>query len=109
MDYFAITAKCGHAGTGKFTERTYYVSGPDLITAADLVRSFPGVKHDLPTAILKARKISKKEYEEGRRSFREKDVIPHNSKRRHQLRNREQNLKSIFSTTIKNIEPEPIA
>jgi hypothetical protein len=44
MSKFRCIVKYGHAGSGKYTERSYYVWATDLLDAMSKVKTFSGVK-----------------------------------------------------------------
>ena len=46
MKYYAITMERGHVGTGNFSQHiTFYIAANDMLSACDIARHMPGVKH----------------------------------------------------------------
>ena len=62
---FAVTAKSGHVGLGRFIPITYYTMASSGKEAARKVRAFGRVKHDDPMAIISCEIISYEEYIQG--------------------------------------------
>jgi len=62
MNYYAVTAKCGHVGKSKYIEITFAIKAKSGKDAAKIGRYIPRVKHDNPMAIVKVLKISYDEY-----------------------------------------------
>jgi len=64
MKYYKIQVLLGHLGSGKGMPTWIYIEADSMLTAIDLARDFPGVKHSkLP---IQAIEISKKNYLKGR-------------------------------------------
>lgn len=61
---YAVTAKCGHVGKGKYIPITFPVKAVSRKEAAASVRQYPRVKHDHKDAILSVEEISLEEYYE---------------------------------------------
>lgn len=66
MEFYEVTAKCGHVGRGQFYMGLFYVSAENGRAAATLVRQMPRVKHDHKDAILSVASISDTEYQTGK-------------------------------------------
>lgn len=62
IKYYAVTAKCGHVGKGKYIEVTFDIEATSGKEAAKIGRMMPRVKHDHPQAILSVEKINLEEY-----------------------------------------------
>lgn len=72
-NYYAVTCKLGHSGTGRHREITFYFRAEDAISAMSRAKKMPGVKHDSTTAILGLKQITKEQYEEHRKESSYKD------------------------------------
>lgn len=66
MNYYLVTAKCGHVGHSKYISVVFPVVASDGKIAASVVRKFPRVKHDHKDAILDVRKVTLDEYDKQR-------------------------------------------
>ena len=64
VKYYAVTAKCGHVGKGKYIEVTFAIEATSGKEAARIGRMMPRVKHDHPQAIISVEKISFEEFVE---------------------------------------------
>ena len=62
MNYYIVTAKCGHVGKDYYIPIDFPVRAESKTEAAKIVRSFPRVKHHHKDAILGCREASIKEY-----------------------------------------------
>lgn len=60
MKYYLVTCKHGHHGHQKYEPITFAFGAKDAITAMDLGKKMPGVKHDAP--ILECREVTFVEY-----------------------------------------------
>jgi hypothetical protein len=70
MEFFEVTAKCGHVGKGQYYEGLFYVRAESGRAAAALVRQNPRVKHDHKDAILGVLKIGCMEFKLGQAAYR---------------------------------------
>lgn len=66
IQYFAVTAKCGHSGQGRgyYVRIEFAVIAESGSEAAAKVRTYPRVKHHHKDAIQSVRSISEAEYDE---------------------------------------------
>lgn len=62
VNYYKITTKLGHQGTGKYKEITFYIKAKDINKAINKALHMPGVKHNNPSSILSASIISEENY-----------------------------------------------
>lgn len=60
MGYYRVTCKHGHFGRGRYQPISFSFLAKDAITAMDLARAMPGVKHT--AMIISCREISYAEY-----------------------------------------------
>lgn len=67
MNYYKISCKYGHSGTGKYRDIVFCVKAPSAVVAMDKARQMPGVKHDSSSAITGLKLISEEEYRECRK------------------------------------------
>lgn len=67
MNYYKISCKYGHSGTGKYRDIVFYIKAPNAVVAMDKARQMPGVKHDSSSAITRLEMISEEEYRECRK------------------------------------------
>ena len=58
--YFRVTCKHGHCGNGRYQPITFAFLAKDSVTAMDMAKAMPGVKHN--KMILLCREISYAEY-----------------------------------------------
>ena len=65
MKYYMINCMRGHRGCGKSTEIRFAIAAKDLVSACDIARKMPSVKHT--KAVFYGREITKEEYVEYRR------------------------------------------
>lgn len=70
MNFFEVTAKCGHVGKGNFYMGLFYVRAESGSAAAALVRQKPRVKHNHKDAILSVANICYNEYAAGQAAYR---------------------------------------
>ncbi len=61
-NYYAVTAKCGHVGRGKYVIKTFAVKAEDGKEAAKQGRMIPRVKHDNKHCILDVKKITEEQF-----------------------------------------------
>ena len=61
-NYYAVTAKCGHVGRGKYVIKTFAVKAEDGKEAARIGRMIPRVKHHNKHCILDVTKITKEQF-----------------------------------------------
>lgn len=66
MNYYIVTAKCGHVGKGNFIPIDFPVRAESKSEAAKITRGFPRVKHHHKDAILGCREVSVEEYNAAR-------------------------------------------
>lgn len=62
MNYFLVSAMCGHVGKNKYIIKTIATIAKNSKQAAKQVREMPRVKHDRKDAILEVRKATLEEY-----------------------------------------------
>jgi len=62
MKKFAVIAKCGHVGRGRYIERVFPVIAESASAAAQMILCAPKVKKQLQNAITSVREISETEY-----------------------------------------------
>lgn len=62
MNYYIVTAKCGHVGKDYYIPIDFPVRAESKTEAAKIVRSFPRVKHHHKDAILSCREVSIEKY-----------------------------------------------
>jgi len=62
MKYYLITCMRGHCGRGRGIEISFAIVAKDLISAQEIARRMPGVKHT--RMILCGREITFEQYEE---------------------------------------------
>ena len=62
IKYYAVTAKCGHVGKGKYIEVTFAIEATSGKEAAKIGRMMPRVKRDHPQAIISVERINLEEY-----------------------------------------------
>lgn len=67
MNYYKISCKYGHSGTGKYRDIVFYIEAPSAVVAVNKARQMPGVKHDSSSATTGLRMISEEEYRECRK------------------------------------------
>ncbi len=65
MDYYVVSAKCGHVGKNNYYRGKFYVYAENGSEAASVVRNRPRVKHDHKNAILDIKRITFEEYIKG--------------------------------------------
>jgi len=70
MEFFQVTAKCGHVGRGQFYMGLFYVRAENGCAAAAIVRYMPRVKHNHKDAILAVVKVGYEEYKTGQAATR---------------------------------------
>lgn len=66
MKYYKIGCMMGHHGIKRHGELFFYFKAPDMMTAMDMGKRMPAVKHDKP--IMYGKEITKEEYTEGRKA-----------------------------------------
>lgn len=62
MNYYLVTAKCGHVGKSKYMPIIFPVQAESGKDAARIVRQIGRVKHDHKDAILKVEKTTENSY-----------------------------------------------
>lgn len=65
MNYYKVTAKCGHVRRGHYIIKNFYVIAENGKEAAYKVRFFPRVKHDWKDAIVSVELITQEEFRLG--------------------------------------------
>lgn len=65
MNYYKVTAKCGHVRLGHYIIKDFFVKAQNGKEAAYKVRWFPRVKHDWKDAIITVDIISEEEFIQG--------------------------------------------
>ena len=68
INFYEVTAKCGHVGRNRYCLKPFYVAAPDGRSAAQIVRDTGRVKHHHKDAIRDVAKISAAEYLAGRQA-----------------------------------------
>ena len=63
--YYRVTCKHGHCGRGRYQPISFVFFAKDAITAMDMAKAMPGVKHTAP--IISCHEISYAEYLEERK------------------------------------------
>ena len=63
MNYYLVTAKCGHVGKNHYIEITFPVMAETGRDAARIARQFPRVKHHHWDAIKDCQRVSKRLYD----------------------------------------------
>ena len=71
MNYYRITAKCGHVGKNSYVIKNLYVRAESKKEAAKLARDIPRVKHHHKDAIRSVEEITLAQYRAGRAAQRE--------------------------------------
>jgi len=69
MEFFEVTAKCGHVGRGQYYEGRFFVRADSGRMAAALVRQKPRVKRDHKDAIQSVVKIDYAEFKAGQATY----------------------------------------
>lgn len=64
MKYYMINCMRGHRGCGKSTEIRFAIAAKDLVTACDIARRMPSVKHT--RGVFYGKEITREEYIEYR-------------------------------------------
>ncbi len=62
MQYYIITAACGHVGRGKYISVDFPVTASSVKEATKICRNIPRVKHGHKNAIIKVKTVSYFEY-----------------------------------------------
>lgn len=62
MNYYKVTVKRGHQGSGQYVPITFYFMAKSLWSAINKAKQMPGVKHH--ASIISAQQITKEEYKE---------------------------------------------
>ena len=62
MNYYLVTAKCGHVGRHYYIPITFPVKAENGREAAKITRQIPRVKHNRKDAIIECRKVDMEEY-----------------------------------------------
>lgn len=70
MEFFEVTAKCGHVGKGQYFMGVFYVRAESGSEAAAIVRLKSRVKHDHKDAILNVIKIGYVDFKLGQANYR---------------------------------------
>ena len=65
MNYYKVTAKCGHVRRKHYIIKDFFLKAQDGKEAAYKVRRFPRVKHDLKDAIVAVDLITEEEFTRG--------------------------------------------
>jgi hypothetical protein len=64
MNYYIVTAKCGHVGNGRYILIDFAIRANTIHEATALARTLPRVKHDRKDAIVEAKEVTEETYEE---------------------------------------------
>ena len=67
MNYYRISCKYGHSGSGKYRDIVFYIEAPSVTIAINKAKYMPGVKHNSPSAITGLKTITEEEYIEHRK------------------------------------------
>lgn len=67
MNYYKISCKYGHSGTGRYRDIVFYIKAPNVTIAIDKAKHMPGVKHNSSSAITGLKTITEEEYIEHRK------------------------------------------
>ena len=70
MNFFEVTAKCGHVGRNYYYKGVFYVQAENGKLAAKDVRTKPRVKHDRKDAILSVVKVDYETFKLGEVRYR---------------------------------------
>lgn len=73
LRYFRVTCKHGHCGAGRYQPISFVFLAKDSLTAIDLAKAMPGVKHSSP--VLSCVEISQAEYMEQRKESAYKRMV----------------------------------
>ena len=65
MRYFRVMCKHGHFGNGRYQPISFLFIAKDAVTAMDMAKTMPGVKHT--SMIIACKEISYAEYLDGRK------------------------------------------
>lgn len=65
MNYYKVTVKQGHKGSGQYVPLTFYFMAKTLWSAVNKAKQMPGIKHH--AFIISAEQVSKEEYMEFRK------------------------------------------
>ena len=65
MRYFRVMCKHGHFGNGRYQPISFLFIAKDAVTAMDMAKRMPGVKHT--AMIIACKEISYAEYLDGRK------------------------------------------
>lgn len=65
MNYYKVTAKCGHVRRGHYIIKDFFLKAKDGKEAAYKVRFLPRVKHDWKDAIISVKLITREEFIQG--------------------------------------------
>ena len=76
MRKFAVIAKCGHVGRGRYVEREFPVIAESASAAAQIILCAPKVKKQLKNAITSVREICETEYEDIKKEW-DSDIYIH--------------------------------
>lgn len=97
MNFYEVTAKCGHVGKSQYFKGVFYVRAESGSEAAAIVRLKPRVKHDQKDAIISVIKIGYADFKNGQEKYRSNPY--------HHCKNvQEQRL--FFEVIENNIMPE---
>jgi hypothetical protein len=71
MNFFEVTAKCGHVGRRRYYRGLFYIRAENAKAAAAIVRMMPRVKHDRKDAIIAVTEVDYEEYKKGSAAHRQ--------------------------------------
>ena len=81
MNYYLVTAKCGHVGKGKYYEVEFPICALSKSDAAQICLRKPKVKKHLKNAITCVREINEDEYLSKKEDLRNNKYVHSHSKR----------------------------
>ena len=73
MNYYRISCKFGHSGTGQYRDIVFYIAASGINKAMNKAKNMPGVKHNSSSVITGLKCITKEEYFEHRKESAYKD------------------------------------
>jgi len=100
LNFYKVTAKCGHVGRNHYCLKPFYVKAPDGRCAARIVRGMSRVKHHHKDAIRAVVKISAAEYVAGRRANRRDPYLSCSNIQEHRM-----NFDLIAEYVLEEVRP----
>ena len=102
MNYYEVSAKCGHVGRNNYIIKKFYVKAESGEDAADKVRNKPRVKHDRKDAIQSVTKITEEMYLQGLKEMQD-DMYFHVQSKQQQIKCEAVNECEVF----REVKEEP--